>query len=259
MLREFILYRLIFAHVVADFPLQFNIVYKFKVEKREGLWVHILIHSVVMILFLAPILELRQWSSIVFFITLCHYFSDRLKLIVHEEFEITNTNGFLSTFFFLLDQILHFVIIFASLSLIEDVPFNPEAKTVISYLYYSNSVIIILVFIILAIYFSPIFATISSKIFFNPHYNSGNELVFEKKGILYRFFITLFMLFYYTWILSLVLIAIRTFFIRKESQTVTLGFYKHSVNTLIPLVLGFICFLTGWSMEAYRYLLGFGI
>ena len=259
MLEEFILYRLIFAHLFADFPLQLNFVYKLKVEKREGLWLHILIHLAVMVLCLLPVREFKGWFTLIFFITLCHYFSDRLKLLVHEEFQITNTSGLLSTILFLFDQLLHFIIIYASLSLIKNVPLNLEPKSIISYLYYSNSVIVILIFIILAIFFSPIFAAISSQIFFNPIDNNSNKPAFEKKGLLYRLFITIFMLFPYTWVLTLMLILIRTYFMNKEGVLRGVDFYKHIINTIIPIAFGLICFFTGNSIEAYRDLLNLGL
>ena len=259
MLEEFILYRLIFAHLIADFPLQLNFVYKLKVEKREGLWLHILIHLAVMALCLLPVREYKGWFTLIFFITLCHYFSDRLKLLVHEEFQITNTSGLLSTILFLFDQLLHFIIIYASLSLVKDVPLNLEPKSILSYFYYSNSVIVILIFIILAIFFSPIFASISSKIFFNSIDNNGNKPAFEKKGLLYRLFITIFMLFPYTWILTLVLILLRTYFMNKEGAVKGVELYKYVINTVIPIAFGLICFFTGNSIEAYKDLLKLGL
>jgi len=257
MLKEFILYRLIFAHLIADFPLQLNFVYKLKVEKREGLWLHIIIHFAVMVLCLLPIRHFSGWFTLISFITLCHYFSDRLKLLIHEEFQITNTSGVLATTLFLFDQLLHFIIIYASLWLIKDSRLILEPKSIISYLYYSNSFIILLFFIILAIFFSPIFATISSKMFFNTPDNNGNKPAFEKKGVFYRLFLTIFMFSIYTWILNVILIFVRTYLINKDRTMGKFELYKHIVNTVIPIAFGLICFFTGSSMLAYKDIINF--
>jgi len=97
----FIFYRLVLAHVIADFPLQFTRLYRFKIESRLGSFVHSGIFSLLAILLVWPYWNLARMWEFIFFLWLIHGMQDWLKVLVFEKYHLNNI------WVFLLDQSLH--------------------------------------------------------------------------------------------------------------------------------------------------------
>jgi len=97
----FIFYRLLLAHVIADFPLQFTRLYRFKIESRLGSFVHSGIFSLLAILLVWPYWNLARMWEFIFFLWMVHGIQDWLKVLVFEKYYLNNI------WVFLLDQSLH--------------------------------------------------------------------------------------------------------------------------------------------------------
>jgi len=97
----FVFYRLLLAHVIADFPLQFTRIYRFKTESPLGSFVHSGIFSLLAILLVWPYWNLTRMWEFIFFLWLVHGMQDWLKVVVFEKYRLDNI------WIFLLDQSLH--------------------------------------------------------------------------------------------------------------------------------------------------------
>jgi hypothetical protein len=97
----FIFYRLLLAHVIADFPLQFTSIYRLKIKSLFGSFVHSGIFSLLAILLVWPYWNLGIIWEFIFFLWLVHGIQDWLKVVVCENFRLDNI------WIFLLDQSLH--------------------------------------------------------------------------------------------------------------------------------------------------------
>lgn len=92
---------LLLAHVIADFPLQTDAIYRLKTRYSWGVLPHVLICTLINILVLYPYLnEPTVWSAIVV-LGLIHTILDRTKISVSEKISRD------SFFHFFLDQVLH--------------------------------------------------------------------------------------------------------------------------------------------------------
>lgn len=98
----FIFLRLLAAHLVGDFPLQFSSVYSAKVKGARGMLVHALIITAAMALFTCPFLSDPWMWGVLIFNGAGHFIQDWAKLSIARR--IKNPNNF---FVFIGDQILH--------------------------------------------------------------------------------------------------------------------------------------------------------
>ena len=102
----YLFYRLLLAHIIADFPLQTNKIYRLKSHTRWGVLVHASIVLLFSIFFSIPYLKNTRAVMAVLFIFLSHTIIDKLKL------------AYLKNHFkhcivmFIIDQFLHILIIF---------------------------------------------------------------------------------------------------------------------------------------------------
>ena len=87
------------AHLIADFPLQTNRVFKLKNEGHLGLLIHVIIHLLVASLLISQ--PWRYWSALAF-LGVAHYLTDWAKL------RLPDSNQPAS---FLVDQLIHFITI----------------------------------------------------------------------------------------------------------------------------------------------------
>jgi len=134
---------LILAHFLADYPLQSGKMVKYKYKSLIGLFLHTIMHVVVISLICLPFLYSAKvlWSLIVIFIS--HLLIDRAK-IACEKF-CPKINKFI---FYALDQLLHILILlYVSLYFIGKAE---PGMTGDWYAYYSDSTLIgfILIFIL---------------------------------------------------------------------------------------------------------------
>ena len=148
-------YRLLLAHVIADFPLQTNQIFKVKTNTEWGVLFHTLIVLIFSILFTFPYLQDPKVIIILLVIFLSHTVIDKLKL---EYSKKTNKAG---TRVLLLDQALHIVIIAVltfnfTKSYLLSSPFNSVFLNYLIDIYNNDIFIISLIGYITSIFFIPI-------------------------------------------------------------------------------------------------------
>lgn len=96
-----IFYQLLLAHLIADFPLQFNELFKLKVKSKWGVLLHSAIVGVVAILFLLPyVFCIWMWVAIIILIA-SHFLIDYARVILARKTNLDNL------WMFLLDQFCH--------------------------------------------------------------------------------------------------------------------------------------------------------
>ena len=194
----YLFYRLLLAHLVADFPLQTKQIFKVKMNTEWGVLIHTLIVLIFSILFAFPFLEAPKFIIILWVIFLSHTMIDKIKL----DYSKKNVNQDIKIF--LLDQFLHIAII-AALSFNFDKiyslisPFNNAFLNYLIHLYNNDIFIISLIGYIATIFFIPVLL-----IFIKEEYISYEPVKLNKEKILnikipanqtidkfYRLFLTL--------------------------------------------------------------------
>lgn len=148
-------YRLLLAHLVADFPLQTNQIFKVKTNTEWGVLIHTLIVLIFSILFTFPYLEDPKVIIILLVIFLSHTVIDKLKM----EYSKKTKNQ--SIRILLLDQVLHIAIIavltfnFTESYLLSS-PFNSVFLNYLIDVYNNDIFIISLIGYIASVFFIPI-------------------------------------------------------------------------------------------------------
>jgi len=148
-------YRLLLAHLIADFPLQTSQIFKIKMNTQWGVILHTLIVLIFSLLFAFPYLENLRVIIIIIIIFATHTIIDKIKL----DYSKKNTNQGIKIF--LLDQFLHIAIIavltfnFTESYLLSS-PFNNTFLSDLIHLYNNDIFIISLIGYILSIFFIPI-------------------------------------------------------------------------------------------------------
>lgn len=151
----YLFYRLLLAHIIADFPLQTSQIFKVKMNTEWGVLVHTLIVLIFSIFFAFPYLEDPKFIIILWAIFLSHTVIDKIKL------DYSKKNADQDIRIFLLDQFLHISII-AALSLNFDKiyllisPFNNAFLNDLIHLYNNDIFVISLIGYIVSVFFIPI-------------------------------------------------------------------------------------------------------
>ncbi len=151
----FLLYRLLLAHIIADFPVQTNQIFKVKTNTEWGILIHTLIVLIFSILFAFPYLEDTKVIIIIIIVFLSHTVIDKLKM----EYSKKTKNQ--SIRILLLDQALHIAIIavltfnFTESYLLSS-PFNGGFLNYLIDIYNSDIFIISLIGYIASVFFIPI-------------------------------------------------------------------------------------------------------
>ena len=151
----FLFYRLLLAHIIADFPLQTSQIFKVKTNTEWGVLLHTLIVLIFSILFTFPYLENPKVILIILAIFVSHTVIDKLKL---EHSKKTNNQ---SMRILLLDQVLHITIIAAltfnfTESYILSSPFNSGFLNYLIHLYNNDILMINLIGYILSVFLIPV-------------------------------------------------------------------------------------------------------
>lgn len=102
---KFFFLRLILAHLIADFLLQTDKVFKIKVRYKWGVLLHGSIVGVISIIFVLPYFSQPQITTYIILLYLIHIFQDKAKIIYNLQIERNNL------WTFLLDQLLHIGVI----------------------------------------------------------------------------------------------------------------------------------------------------
>jgi len=151
----FLFYRLLLAHIIADFPLQTNQIFKVKTNTEWGVLIHTLIVLIFSVLFTFPYLESPKVIIILLVIFLSHTVIDKLKM------EYSNKTKNQSIRILLLDQALHIAIIavlafnFTESYLLIS-PFNSAFLNYLIDIYNSDIFIVSLIGYIASVFFIPI-------------------------------------------------------------------------------------------------------
>ncbi|MEA2086674.1 MAG: DUF3307 domain-containing protein [Candidatus Caldatribacteriota bacterium] len=151
----FLFYRLLLAHIIADFPMQTNQIFKVKANTEWGVLIHTLIVLIFSIFFTFPYLEDPKVIIILLVIFLSHTVIDKLKM---EYSKKTNNQ---SIRILLLDQALHIAIIavltfnFAE-SYLLSFPFNNAFLNYLIDIYNNDIFIISLIGYTVSVFFIPI-------------------------------------------------------------------------------------------------------
>lgn len=151
----FLFYRLLLAHIIADFPMQTNQIFKVKANTEWGVLIHTLIVLIFSILFAFPYLEDPKVMIILLVIFLSHTVIDKLKM---EYSKKTKNQGIR---ILLLDQALHVAIIavlafnFTESYLLSS-PFNSVFLNYLIDIYNSDIFIVSLIGYIASVFFIPI-------------------------------------------------------------------------------------------------------
>lgn len=100
-----IFYQLLLAHLIADFPLQFNEIFKLKVKRKLGVLLHCAIFGVISALLLCPyVFYIWMWLVIIILIG-SHFIIDYTRVVFTKKTNIDNL------WMFLLDQFLHIIVV----------------------------------------------------------------------------------------------------------------------------------------------------
>jgi len=151
----FLFYRLLLAHIIADFPMQTSQIFKIKMNTQWGVIVHTLIVLIFSILFAFPYLEDPKVIIILLVIFLSHTVIDKLKM----EYSKKTKNQ--SIKILLLDQFLHIAIIAAltfnfTKSYLLNFPFNSVFLNHLIDIYNNDIFIVSLIGYIVSVFFIPI-------------------------------------------------------------------------------------------------------
>lgn len=151
----FLFYRLLLAHIIADFPLQTIQIFKVKTNTKWGVLIHTLIVLIFSIIFAFPYLEDPKVIIILLVIFLSHTVIDKLKM----EYSKKTKNQSIRAL--LLDQALHIAVIavltfnFTESYLLSS-PFNSAFLNYLIDIYNSDIFIVSLIGYIASVFFIPI-------------------------------------------------------------------------------------------------------
>ena len=148
-------YRLLLAHVIADFPLQTKQIFNIKMNTEWGVLLHTFIVLIFSILFTFPYLENLKIIVVLLIIFLSHTIIDKIKQKHSKKEDTPNLK------IFLLDQVLHLSIIAVlTFNFTEKIllisPFNNVFINYLIHLYNSDIFIINLIGYIITVFFIPI-------------------------------------------------------------------------------------------------------
>jgi len=151
----FLFYRLLLAHIIADFPLQTNQIFKIKTNTEWGVLIHTLIVLIFSILFAFPYLEDPKVIIVLLVIFLSHTLIDKLKMEYSKKIKNQSIR------ILLLDQALHIAIIaILTFNFTESyLLISPFNSLFINYLIdiYNNDIFIVsLIGYIASVFFIPI-------------------------------------------------------------------------------------------------------
>jgi len=148
-------YRLLLAHIIADFPMQTNQIFKVKTNTEWGVLIHTLIVLIFSIFFAFPYLEDPKVIIILLVIFLSHTVIDKLKMEYSKKIKNQSIR------ILLLDQALHIAIIAVltfnfTESYLLSFPFNGVFLNYLIDIYNSDIFIISLIGYIASVFFIPI-------------------------------------------------------------------------------------------------------
>lgn len=162
----FLFHRLLLAHLFADFPLQTKRVFERKIRGKFGIFIHSAIFAATSAVLCFPYLNsIWMWGAILY-CGLTHYIIDKSKIALFFRYQTDNL------FIFLLDQLLH-VLVILSISHLDifnlaqiEINYNILPWDVLNKAYNSNELIYCVSIFTIATYGGNILAPYLKKIFF---------------------------------------------------------------------------------------------
>jgi hypothetical protein len=238
----FIFIRLVLAHFVGDFPLQFDSIYRLKHKGLKGTIPHALLVSLSFIVFLWPYLDRPGVWMAIFFLGITHLFQDTLKL--------SFSQLKYSFWTYLLDQCSHIALIAAVVFLtsIKNLPAPQEVNRLIK-AYNSDVIVMFLIAMIFATYNGFYLARSFKNTFFG---GAGKYNIFEKwYGIAERaiiVFIFFYGGFYLLFIPVIIVTRILLYWIASKRHYQGLDIDKEFVSVPDMLINWTIAIATGLSL-----------
>lgn len=178
----FLFLRMVLAHFIADYPLQSDKVYCFKIRSFKGQVCHAFIHAATFALFLIPFWQEPLVWIYLGWITLSHLAFDVAKVKLIDK---TNLNPL---FTYTVDQVLHIL----AASAVFLFPFSksipePSGSPLFSW-YWNNTVVVFLIGLLFATYFTTYFLACWSSCYKKLEHDDGYFITPLQKyyGILER-------------------------------------------------------------------------
>jgi len=167
----FLFYRLLLAHLVADFPFQSTRLFRLKTESIKGIILHGCIFGVLAVALSYPCITNPLLGIYLLLLAVFHIFLDWLKV------KLTNYTRKDSLSLFILDQVLHII----SIAIV--IPFNvkpPYPSSLIARLYSDDRLIIFCIFYIISSFVATILIYYLKKAY------RRQEIQFPRKGKYYE-------------------------------------------------------------------------
>lgn len=172
----FLFIKLVLAHYIADFILQFEELYRLKLKSKAGHIWHVVMHGLASLILAGPYLRFPSIWIFVLAITVIHYIQDRIKYSYQAQHPKT------AFFCFTVDQIFHLGFIACVLLLPEshlELGFGIPALDV---LYKDNRITLILIAFIISVFKGAYFLHAFRKTFIPgsrpDHFITSREMAF---------------------------------------------------------------------------------
>ncbi|MEW6095148.1 MAG: DUF3307 domain-containing protein [bacterium] len=174
-----IFYQLLLAHLIADFPLQFNELFKLKVKSKWGVLLHCAIVGMISALPLFPyIFCMRMWVALIILI-LSHFLIDYARVLFTSKTNLDNL------WMFLLDQFCHIAVVWLVSLIIASISATALAiPKFIKGVLYNKAIILIISGFIAAGYFGAIVIHYLKKMFVRDY--TSQALSTKRYGIIER-------------------------------------------------------------------------
>lgn len=170
----FLFLRLLLAHLLADFPLQFSGLFKLKTENIRGVILHGSIFGLLAVLFSMPYITYPKMGIFLIILWVLHIFTDWLKIKL---IKISKKDGI---GLFIFDQILHVAAI--AIVILFKFPAVTPDKFFIWDLYANNKFVLYCIFYIFATFTATVLIYYLKKSFIK------GSVVFPQKARYYEIF-----------------------------------------------------------------------
>ncbi|MDP3980259.1 MAG: DUF3307 domain-containing protein [Chlamydiota bacterium] len=135
----FLFIRFILAHLIGDFPLQVNAIYKAKIQGARGKLIHVIIIGILLSLFSWPFWGNWHLWYFILFVCTTHFFQDWAKIAITEKLKMPS-----SFYFFALDQIFHMLILsLIFLTPLSSLKVSIKNPTIFTQIYLNNHLFIL--------------------------------------------------------------------------------------------------------------------
>lgn len=176
---------LVLAHLLADFPLQADFVFRQKQKGKYGVAFHVAMFVAVSILLLLPALRIASVVFLIAALGVAHFWIDETKLRLFRRIEVDNLWAFLA------DQALHFMSLVVGVWLFAKHTENVSLDLVLIRPVLHSMTCRVVTGLILSSYFGVLITHYLEKMFLGGKYHNENLRPAEKYlGILGRLLVT---------------------------------------------------------------------